>query len=240
MATENPNYYQEEQIDDRGIIPTRRWATEGANPSVGLHIDNYDNLFNRNINVGKDISQPDEKLLKRVSVANAINQGMTPEEAMGEVETAKERLTRALVNNLAIAGTTAVQGTVGFLYGIFDAMANTELSRLWDNDVNRAMFEIQQSVQENNRNYYTKDYNDMSIWKQMGTSMFWADLVQNLGYSEGMLIPGMGMSKLLSSAPKILQVVLPSIVGSLGEASMEAIQNKNDKLAYENRVLTDE
>lgn len=240
MATDNPNYYQEEQIDDRGIIPTRRWATEGANPSVGLHIDNYDNLFNRNINVGKDVSQPDEELLKRVSVANAINQGMTPEEAMGEVETAKERLSRALVNNLAIAGTTAVQGTVGFLYGIFDAMANTELSRLWDNDVNRTMFEIQQSVQENNRNYYTKDYNDMSIWKQMGTSMFWADLVQNLGYSEGMLIPGMGMSKLLSSAPKILQVALPSIVGSLGEASMEAIQNKNDKLTYENRVLTDE
>ena len=240
MATDNPNYYQEEQIDDRGIIPTRRWATEGANPSVGLRIDNYDNLFNRNINVGKDVSQPDEELLERVSVANAINQGMTPEEAMGEVETAKERLSRALVNNLAIAGTTAVQGTVGFLYGIFDAMANTELSRLWDNDVNRAMFEIQQSVQENNRNYYTKDYNDMSIWKQMGTSMFWADLVQNLGYSEGMLIPGMGMSKLLSSAPKILQVALPSIVGSLGEASMEAIQNKNDKLTYENRVLTDE
>ena len=240
MATENPNYYQEEQIDDRGIIPTRRWATEGANPSVGLHIDNYDNLFNRNINVGKDVSQPDEELLKRVSVADAINQGMTPEEAMGEVETAKERLSRALVNNLAIAGTTAVQGTVGFLYGIFDAMANTELSRLWDNDVNRAMFEAQQAVQENNRNYYTKDYNDMSIWKQMGTSMFWADLVQNLGYSEGMLLPGMGMSKLLSAAPKALQIILPSIVGSIGEASMEAIQNKNDKLDYENRVLTDE
>ena len=240
MAIDNPNYYQEEQIDDRGIIPTRRWATEGVHPSVGLHIDTYDNLFNRNINVGKDVSQPDEELLKRVSVPEAINQGYTPEEAMGEVETTKERLSRALVNNLAIAGTTAVQGTVGFLYGIFDSIANKELSRLWDNDVNRAMFEAQQAVQENNRNYYTKDYNDMSIWKQMGTSMFWADLVQNLGYSEGMLIPGMGMSKILSSAPKALQVILPSIVGSIGEASMEAIQNKNDKLNYENRVLTDE
>ena len=112
MATDNPNYYQEEQIDDRGIIPTKRWATEGKSPSVGLHIDNYDNLFNRNINVGKDVSQPDEELLKRVSVPEAINQGYTPEEAMGEVETTKERLSRALVNNLAIAGTTAVQGTV--------------------------------------------------------------------------------------------------------------------------------
>lgn len=240
MAIDNPNYYQEEQIDDRGIIPTRKWATEGKSPSVGLHIDTYDNLFNRNINVGKDVSQPDEELLKRVSVPEAINQGYTPEEAMGEIETTKERLSRALVNNLAIAGTTAVQGTVGFLYGIFDAMANTELSKLWDNDVNRAMFEAQQAVQENNRNYYTKDYNDMSIWKQMGTSMFWADLVQNLGYSEGMLIPGMGMSKILSSAPKALQIILPSIIGSIGEASMEAIQNKNDKLNYENRVLTDE
>ena len=240
MATDNPNYYQEEQIDDRGIIPTKRWATEGKSPSVGLHIDTYDNLFNRNINVGKDVSQPDEELLKRVSVPEAINQGYTPEEAMGEVETTKERLSRALVNNLAIAGTTAVQGTVGFLYGIFDSIANKEFSRLWDNDVNRAMFEAQQAVQENNRNYYTKDYNDMSIWKQMGTSMFWADLVQNLGYSEGMLIPGMGMSKILSSAPKALQIILPSIIGSIGEASMEAIQNKNGKLDYENRVLTDE
>ena len=54
MAIDNPNYYQEEQIDDRGIIPTRRWATEGVSPSVGLHIDTYDNLCFNELQIQKE------------------------------------------------------------------------------------------------------------------------------------------------------------------------------------------
>ena len=50
MSTKNPNYYQEENINNDGVIPTRKWATEGQSPSVGLSMDNTDYLFNNNLN----------------------------------------------------------------------------------------------------------------------------------------------------------------------------------------------
>ena len=74
----------------------------------------------------------------------------------------------------------------------------------------------------------------------MGKSTFWAELIQNLGYSEGMMVPGLGASKLLSSAPKALQVILPSLLGSIGEASIEALTNKDDKIKLETTQLSQE
>src|SRR5574344_1146284 len=74
----------------------------------------------------------------------------------------------------------------------------------------------------------------------MGKSTFWAELIQNLGYSEGMMVPGLGASKLLSSAPKALQVILHSLLGSIGEASIEALTNKDDKIKLETTQLSQE
>ena len=240
MSTKNPNYYQEENINNDGVIPTKKWATEGQSPSVGLSMDNTGYLFNSNLNQGYGITNPDAELLEKINIREALLNGDTPDEAMAYAQSASDKFGRALVNNLVIAGTTAVQGTLGFLYGAFDAIANEEFSRLWDNDINRALYKTQREFTENNAIYRTEEYNNSSIWQKMGKSTFWAELIQNLGYSEGMMIPGMGASKLLSSAPKALQVIFPSLLGSIGEASIEALTNKDDKIKLETTQLSQE
>lgn len=166
-------------------------------------------------------------------------QGMNADNARAEYQTAVGRLGNALINNLVIAGTTAVSGTAGFLWGIVDSLVSDDLSKLYDNPINREMLQLQEATNRKLGNYYTEDYQDSSIWKKLGTSIFWADVLKNLGYTEGMLIPGMGVAKAMSSAPALLTSLTSSLVGAISEGSIEALQAKQDKLNTERTILND-
>ena len=85
MSTKNPNYYQEENINNDGVIPTRKWATEGQSPSVGLSMDNTGYLFNSNLNQGYGITNPDAELLEKINI---------------EVVYEDERLTTVMAHNI--------------------------------------------------------------------------------------------------------------------------------------------
>ena len=166
-------------------------------------------------------------------------QGMNADNARAENQTILGRFGNALINNLVIAGTTAVSGTAGFLYGLVDSVVNADLSKLYNNPVNRAMLKAQEATNRDFGNYYTKDYQDSSIWKKLGTSIFWADVLKNLGYTEGMLVPSMGIAKTMSSAPELLTQLTASLTGAINEGSIEALQAKQDKLNTERTILND-
>ena len=166
-------------------------------------------------------------------------QGMNADNARAENQTILGRFGNALINNLVIAGTTAVSGTAGFLYGLIDSAVNQDLSKLYNNPVNRAMLKAQEAANRSFGNYYTKDYQDSSIWKKLGTSIFWADVLKNLGYTEGMLVPSMGIAKATSSAPELLTQLTASLTGAINEGSIEALQAKQDKLNTERTILND-
>ena len=166
-------------------------------------------------------------------------QGMNADNARAENQTILGRFGNALINNLVIAGTTAVSGTAGFLYGLVDSVVNADLSKLYNNPVNRAMLKAQEATNRSFGNYYTKDYQDSSIWKKLGTSIFWADVLKNLGYTEGMLVPSMGIAKATSSAPELLTQLTASLTGAINEGSIEALQAKQDKLNTERTILND-
>lgn len=166
-------------------------------------------------------------------------QGMNADNARAENQTILGRFGNALINNLVIAGTTAVSGTAGFLYGLVDSAVNQDLSKLYNNPINRAMLKAQEATNRSFGNYYTKDYQDSSIWKKLGTSIFWADVLKNLGYTEGMLIPSMGIAKATSSAPELLTQLTASLTGAINEGSIEALQAKQDKLNTERTILND-
>ena len=166
-------------------------------------------------------------------------QGMNADNARAENQTILGRFGNALINNLVIAGTTAVSGTAGFLYGLVDSVVNADLSKLYNNPVNRAMLKAQEATNRSFGNYYTKDYQDSSIWKKLGTSIFWADVLKNLGYTEGMLVPSMGIAKTMSSAPELLTQLTASLTGAINEGSIEALQTKQDKLNTERTILND-
>ena len=229
------NYYLNKTIDNNGVAPiqglpslSKRQAFIEDTPFKGPIKTGplTGEFFERNSKYDKTLG----------SVDRMLNENMSSDEARAEVQSTLNRIGNALVNNAVIAGTTAVSGTLSFTYGIFDALANGELSRLYDNPINKEMLEWQEGIAKISPNYYKKGYEESSIWNKLGTSIFWADLIKNLGYAEGMMIPGMGASKILQNVPKAAQVVGSSLYGSISEASIEALQAKQDKLDLDSKI----
>lgn len=237
---DNGNYYLKSIIGRSGVAPT-----QGIPPISQQNNSSFieDTPFKGYRSTGpltggffEGSSKYDENI---GSVERMISEDLTSDETRGELQTTINRLGNALLNNIVIAGTTAVSGTLGVTVGLFDALSNGEFNKLYDNAVNREMLKWQEGVAKIAPNYYTKDYEDSSIWNKLGTSIFWADLVKNLGYAEGMMIPGAGVSKLLNGIPRAAQIIGSSMYSSLSEASIEALGAKQDKMAVENQIAYD-
>lgn len=227
--TNDKNYYMTEEIGQSGI-------GEIQNP---LYISNDYTPFDytpRRKFVGQYFnsdSQYDETL---GDIQGAMQQGLTIDDLRARKQSGWDMAANALVNNLVIAGTTAISGTVGLADGIFEAITQNDISKLWDNDVTNWSVNTQDAAREAMPIYRGKEYEDKSIWGKMGTGVFWADLFQNLGFTEGMLIPGMGVSKLMQFAPKVLRGLVPSFVSSMGEGAQEAIMERNDEVDNKTRI----
>ena len=237
---EDRNYYINQGIDNSGVSEVERFN------KISDYIRQQDPTFlmkesrlrpNSGTYFGASSSKFDKNL---PSVEQLMAEGLTADQARGIEQPVFNRIGNALVNNAVIAGTTAISGSLGVIWGAIDALANQELNKLYDNPVNKKMLELQEATAKAAPNYYTKEYEESSIWKKLGTSIFWADLIKNLGFTEGMLVPGMGVSAALSKTPMAMQLIGSSIAGALSEASIEAIQAKQDKLNLESTQIANE
>ena len=222
---EDKNYYMQEQIGDSGVAKTQ-------NPLYAMSKYEPFELSPKKINVGEYFSSDSKYDESLGDLSSVVSGEKTIDDLRAEKQTGLDMFANALVNNVVIAGTTAIEGTLG--------LANSLFTLSWDNAVNNWAANIQEDTREAFPIYRGQEYEDKSLLEKMGTGVFWADLVQNLGYAEGMMIPGMGAAKLLSSAPKIVRNFVPSLVGSIGEASTEAIMTKRDEVENKTRIANEE
>ena len=237
---EDRNYYINQGIDNSGVSKVEKFNkisdyTRQQDPTFLMEESRL--RPNSGTYFGASSSKFDKNL---PSVDQLMAEGLTADQARGIEQPVFNRIGNALVNNAVIAGTTAISGSLGVIWGAIDALANQELNKLYDNPVNKKMLELQEATAKAAPNYYTKEYKESSIWKKLGTSIFWADLIKNLGFTEGMLIPGMGVSAALSKTPMAMQLIGSSVAGALSEASIEAIQAKQDKLNLESTQIANE
>lgn len=229
------NYYISAKIGDDGVAATQHPLFKGAQEQ------NIYNITPRRSNIG-DLIQGDitEDDLTIGNIEQAVREGKNIEDLRAREQSTAEMWGNALVNNLVIAGTTAIGGTAGLAWGLLEAAATGEYNRIWNNYVNNAMVDIQDSTRENFTIHRGSEYEDKSIWEKLGTGIFWAEAFQNLGYAEGMLVPGMGVASVLGKAPKAVKMMLPSFVSSIGEGSIEAIHVKNDEIANKQQLAYNE
>lgn len=224
------NYYLNQKIEEDGVART-------LNPSYIR--ENYKPLTPNipTYNVGQyfdDNSKYDEKMGS--SVFDIVDGTTTINDMRADIQGGLDRFGNALVNNLVIAGTTAISNSLGLANGLFSALINWDASKIWDNATNNYMASLQDRAREAMPIYRGSDYENKSLWGKLGSSVFWADLVQNLGYTEGMFLPGAGVSKLVSGASKAVKMLVPSLVASIGEASIEAVQAKNDEVQNKSEI----
>lgn len=227
------NYYMEEKIGNDGIAKTK-------NPIYQSKDYQPFQISPRNINIGEHFTSDSKYDETLGDVTGAIEEGLTVDDLRARQQSGWEMAGNAIVNNLAIAGTTAVGGIIGLVEGLFESAYEGNINKIWDNSVNNKMVEWQDAVREALPVYRGVEYQNKSLLGKMGTGIFWADLFQNLGYTEGMLIPGMGVAGLLSRAPGIVARTVPSLVSAIGEASNEAIRGKNDEINNKTKIANKE
>lgn len=224
------NEYMSLPIDESGLIPLNkvgigRWK-EDPNYNI-VRISNSNRSYNPNI--GSKVSSYDD--IEGISNIAEMSQEELQNE-MYETQTGLEMVGNALLGMAAIAGTTYVANTVG--------TANMLLEMSWDNATNNYMAELEEQARRANQIYRPTEYDKWSLGQRLGNSVFWADLIQNLGFTIGAgaaaatwtaigtAIPGVGPA--MAAAPKIVQAAVPSLMSSMGEAAVEAIHHKNEQI----------
>lgn len=147
-----------------------------------------------------------------------------------ENQSAINRLSRGLTNSLAIAGTTALDTILGTAFAT--------ISGSWDNAVSRTFNEWQQNALDNNQIYRPSGYDKQSIGRQLASSVFWGDFIQNTGFTTGMMLGTLPL--MAANLPGALAVIAPAVLGSFSEARVEGLNTKDDFLKEREPLLMEE
>lgn len=177
-----------------------------------------------------------------------VEEGQNLGDMRGGLQTNAGKVLNSLINNVAIAGSTAVLGTLSFVDGILTAMFTGE-NKFGDNTFSQAQNDFLNWMDKKVPTYRGNEYENKSLLGKMGTVTFWGDFIKNLGYTEGMMIPGMGAAglggkaaNLFGASAKTSEMVARltgSFVGAMTEASTEAVSNMENQKKYKKSVLQD-
>lgn len=141
------------------------------------------------------------------------------------------KLAAGIGKGAVLTGTTFVDGTLGFVYGIGTAIAEKRFSGLWDNDVSNAMHEINELSEKLMPNYRTIKEDVQPWYKNMGTMNFWADtIIKNLGFTVGAFYSGKIWTLPLKflKAPALAAEIVGSTLSAINEGRIEATNNTSD------------
>lgn len=166
-----------------------------------------------------------------------------------------------LAKGVVLAGTTFLDGTVGFLVGAIDAAENKDWSKLWDNDFSRAMKDVNDWAEKEMPNYYTQDEQE-NPWGNIFSANFLGDkLIKNLGFMVGAFYSGgiysglakgavrgvakgamaLGSSmkavKNIAGAAPIVGSVVGTGISAVNEGRIEALNNSTDWANHQKLML---
>lgn len=143
------------------------------------------------------------------------------------------KLGAGIGKGISLAGTTFLDGTLGLAYGIGSAIANRDVSRLWDNEISNSLKEWNDKMEEWLPNHRTEGEQNMSVLEKMGTMNFWADsFLKNLGFTVGAYYSGGVWTKGLKALGAVTTGMGAKITGSFlsafNEGRTEATNNTSD------------
>ena len=166
-----------------------------------------------------------------------------------------------LAKGVVLAGTTFLDGTIGFLIGASEAAKERDWSKLWDNDFSRAMKDVNDWAEREMPNYYTQDEQE-NPWGNIFSANFLGDkLIKNIGFMVGAFYSGgiyagaakgatkgiaLGAKALGSSMKAVKNIagaapIVGSVVGTgisaVNEGRIEALNNSTDWANHQKLML---
>ena len=155
----------------------------------------------------------------------------------GEEQSGFWQVVDGVLKGVNLAGTTFLQGTVGLVNGIGNAIATGNLNGFWDNDFNRSIKDWNDTVEKALPNYYTDEEQNRPWYQNIFTANFLGDkVIKNLGFTVGAFYSGGIWTKPLSAISAISKLGwaktvasgLGATISAVNEGSIEAINNSTD------------
>lgn len=182
-----------------------------------------------------------------------IDEAQNIEAMRGEQQSAAAQWLHGITKGGVLAGTTFLQGTLGTIYGLGDMALNIgnknesgweTFSRIWDNDFNDGVEEINQYMEKILPNYRTLEEQNRKWYQNLGTANFWADtILKQVGFTVGSFYSGRvftgGLRALgmLSKSPAATAAQI--LYGSFSEGAIEANRNSGDWLNLQTAKIND-
>ena len=147
----------------------------------------------------------------------------------GQEQSGIVQLGNGILKGVTTAGTTFLDGTAGFLYGIGQTIITGDKSMLFNNDLSKALREFNQTMEDVLPNYRTKDEieNPWAAKNLFSMNTFADDFLKNIGFTVGAFYSGnaylsalkaLGAGAMSTSAAK----AIGSIMSGFSEGRIEA------------------
>lgn len=239
-----------ESIDrDTAPIPSFYYMREGAEKSP---------LFNTSKPFGS--SQYDPLVITQEDLATMYED---PNKLRAMAQPWYDQLANGAAKAVLTAANTFVSGTAGLIWGLGSAVTNWDFARLWDNSVTNASQGFSDWMEENLANYRTKEEQETPF--NFGSMNFWADtILKNVGFAVGAFYSGklftgalgalakgsLGVASKLGAGYNTQKAIIQgtqkvapwvhAITSSVGEGSIEAVNNSRDKFRLAKQQLDDQ
>lgn len=247
------DYYLNKIADNDGQFNTEKWATTNSSTADQVPDIKISDSVNSGAYIESGASLPSfvgrhyKGLTSDTNAAGRVinwgyyeDNGYSDSEILAANQKNRERLGNGLITNLTTLGSTLASGTAGLIYGIFDSLFNWDISKLADNAVTRGVNNWNEEMMKDNPIYTRKGYQDLSALERLGTTEFWAQQIQNAGFTEGAVISALIPGAILAKAPAFVATVASALYSSIGEGTIEALNAKKDKINLETAIATEE
>lgn len=126
---------------------------------------------------------------ERVERYDSYITGFGEEERAAQNQTTANKWTNGITKFLGKTASSIVGGTVGSVYGIFDAVKEGSIDAVWNNDLTNYLDDLNTKLDYKLPNYYTEQEKDAGFIDSVGTANFWAnDFLGGLSFTVGTVV----------------------------------------------------
>jgi hypothetical protein len=130
--------------------------------------------------------------------------GYDIEEASALGQSGWDKAVNGVLKGTSLLGTTFVNSTAGLIYGLGKWAQTGEFSSFYDNELTRALDDINRSLEDKLPHYYTQQEKDAK-WNSpdyfFTGNFLWDGVVKNLGFAAGAALSGAAYTKALQAIP---------------------------------------
>lgn len=113
-----------------------------------------------------------------------------------DLQSAGVQLLNGTLKGVSTAATTIIDGLGGLPLGIYEAIRDDDISKLWDNEITQATKAWSDGIEKVLPNYRSVEEEEAPFWENLGTANFWGDtIIKNAGFIVGAYYGGLPYAK---------------------------------------------